>query len=175
VKPGAVSLDVDQTVVSAVRETFESMFAVPVEDVKVVVSPENQLSFDVGGLVGFQQRHARGLIGIYSDAETMGPVLEKIYNKPITKADAELVDGVGEIANIVYGMVKSQLSAQSIDLPLVVPQPALEFSALKGDSGSRLWRFKIPFGSIFVHIEMVIEKGPASAQNETPWQDKKAA
>jgi hypothetical protein len=153
---------IDQSIVSAMEAAFDGMFQMPIRHVSTLLAkPSRSLNFDVVSKVDFDQDGVRGILCVYANVPAVGPAFERIYQRPILKAEAELLEGMGEICNMIYGSFKSELYGLGYRLPLALPNIRTG-AVIDWPSGARVLQFQTAFGEIFVQVQLLGE--PQSAQ-----------
>ncbi len=134
-----------QMVFNCVRETFDQMAQIPVKrgDLKVVDgNVKVTYDHDISGIVGVMQDSLEGTFSLSFKLDTIFHILSGVYRREITKIDDISIDSVGELTNIVYGMLKQQLNEVGFQfkmcLPVVVVGPNhLVFSPMSSKKWSQ--------------------------------------
>jgi chemotaxis protein CheX len=110
-------------------------------------------SYDVSGVVGLTG-HIQGLVVLSFREAAALEVVGSFLGEPIQKLDEQVLDAVGELANIVAGAAKKALVEADYDLKISIP------SVIRGRD-HRIWKpgniptFEIPFE---------IESGPFAVE-----------
>lgn len=104
----------------ATMETFASMVRVKVAPGKVKLKAGDPLSYDISGIIGLSGG-AKGSVAISFPRDTAYAMVRAFSGNPEV-AEAGVIDAVGELANIIAGAAKKDLSQHniSISLPTVV-------------------------------------------------------
>lgn len=106
--------------ISATLETFASMVRVKVTPGKVKLKAGDPLSYDISGIIGLSGG-AKGSVAISFPRPTAFAMV-RAFSGSAEVGDAEVIDAVGELANIIAGAAKRDLSQHnvSISLPTVI-------------------------------------------------------
>lgn len=106
--------------ITATMETFASMVRLKVTPGKVKLKAGDPLSYDISGIIGLSGG-AKGSVAI-SFPRASAFAIVKAFTGSSEVEEAGVIDAVGELANIIAGAAKRDLSAHniSISLPTVV-------------------------------------------------------
>ena len=113
-----------QLVYNCVQDTFQKMAQVEVNQGEIQVSDGNipvRYDHDISGIVGVIQDDLEGTFSLSFQLSTIFPILTKLYKKEIDKIDEIAIDSVGELSNIVYGMLKQQLNEIGFKFKMCLP------------------------------------------------------
>lgn len=131
----------------ATLTTFQAMVGVPIAPGKPFVKVQPGLTNDVSGIIGLSGG-ARGAIIISFPKGTALKVVSAFIGQNVDSIDADVMDAVGELANIITGAAKADLDGMNvtISLPSVVvgtnhkvatpkdvPSIVIPFSSSHGD------------------------------------------
>jgi chemotaxis protein CheX len=110
-----------QEVICGVERTLQELMAVcPVaRPYRLQSSFEN--SGDVSGIIGIMQKELSGSMVISFPKRTIFGLLQKIYKKSLNSIDHTVRMSVGELTNIIYGVVQSSLNRQGMGLRMAIP------------------------------------------------------
>jgi chemotaxis protein CheX len=102
-------------------ETFSKMVGIPAKPGKIQLKQESGLSYDISGIIGLSGG-AKGMIALSFPKETAISVTNKFVGTDSKDLNDDIVDAMGELANIVAGNAKKGLSEFNImiSLPSVV-------------------------------------------------------
>ena len=110
--------DISRAVSKAMSETFAvSVRSDPFEVGEGMVS----LVGDVSGVIGMVQSQLEGTLILCLTYDTVRDLLPQIVGKTITITHEMAVDAVGEITNMIFGQVKSDLAQRGYHLRLGIP------------------------------------------------------
>jgi CheY-specific phosphatase CheX len=110
--------DISKAVSRAMHETFNvDIVTGPYEIGEGVVS----LVGDVSGVIGIVQARLEGTLALCLSFETVRDILPQVIGKSIAVTHEMAVDAVGEITNMIFGQVKSDLSTRGYNLKLGIP------------------------------------------------------
>jgi chemotaxis protein CheX len=110
--------DIGRAVSSAIRETFA---------VDVVPGPfeigEGMVSLvgDVSGVIGMVQSQLEGTLMLCLTYETIRSILPQVLGKSVAITHEMAVDAVGELTNMIFGQIKSDLNNCGHQLKLGIP------------------------------------------------------
>ena len=120
----------------AANDTFKTMMGIEPEMGKPIVKTGAvEHHYDVSGIIGLSGE-AQGSISISFSKITALKVVSKMLGVELKIVNADLTDGIGEIANIIAGYAKQYLTdcKVSVSLPKVVVGSGHELSAPAGVS-----------------------------------------
>jgi chemotaxis protein CheX len=120
----ALSLDetLAQEISTAVLNAMRQTFQVDVQAGKYEVG-EGMVSLvgDVSGVIGMVQSHLEGTLTLCLTFETVRDILPQIVGKSVAITHEMAVDAVGEITNMIFGQIKSNLGQRGYHLKLGIP------------------------------------------------------
>lgn len=109
--------DLDQALVNATVETFETLFGERAE----VVAPEALLEKTrLSSIVAFSGE-CSGFVALHFSAPMACKVASQLLGSPMTEIDDTVRDAVGEIANVLAGVLKKCLNPTRDFFRLSVP------------------------------------------------------
>jgi CheY-specific phosphatase CheX len=110
-----------QDVIAGVERTlFEILGARPVA-LPFKMSSGFEVGGDVSGIIAIMQKEISGSMVISFPKATIFGILQKIYRKSFTTLDHSVRMGVGELTNIIFGVVKSGLNKKGMGLQMAIP------------------------------------------------------
>lgn len=115
-----MSLEYIQPFIESVENLFTTMLNSSVERGEIGVSNNAQAPYEITALIGLSG-DVRGTVAISFPSSTALAMVCKILSIESKEVDATVIDGVGEIVNIVAGSAKSKFvkgNAKPIDLSL---------------------------------------------------------
>jgi len=110
--------DISNAVMKAMHETF-NVNVIPGE----IEVGEGMVSLvgDVSGVIGMVQTKLEGTLALCLTFETVRDLLPQVIGKSISVTHEMAVDAVGEITNMIFGQIKSDLGARGYALRLGIP------------------------------------------------------
>jgi chemotaxis protein CheX len=139
--------------IDSVSELFESMLDCPAHAGKIGLSDDKQEDDPyIIGLIGLSGT-AKGIISIKLPEETARKVIGRMVGMEFDEVDSTVIDGVGELVNIIAGNAKSKFEGHSISLslPSVVRGNLYKLQNI----GKMVW-LSLPFeselGNFFIEI-----------------------
>lgn len=113
-----LSSDITQAVCSAMSSTFGIAITPGQYEVgKGMVS----LVGDVSGVIGLVQDELEGTLTLCLTFETIRDILPRIVGNAISVTTEMTVDAVGEITNMIFGQIKTELNGRGYALKLGIP------------------------------------------------------
>lgn len=106
---------------AGVQRTLSSMFGITPVPQPVSTELECKISADISGIVNLIQEREEGTFIVSFPSPVIFNILGRLYQKEFTRIDRSVEMGVGEITNIIYGTVKSQLNESGMDLKMAIP------------------------------------------------------
>ncbi len=107
--------------IKATMETFSSMIGIPAKAGKIYLRKAGTQSYDISGIIGLSGG-VQGNIALSFPKATALNVVGRFIGETIVDLNNDVVDAIGELANIVAGAAKRSLAEFniSISLPTVV-------------------------------------------------------
>jgi chemotaxis protein CheX len=103
--------------IESVEETFENMLDCAVESQNPILDEEAQGAPDIIGVVGLSGT-AQGIVALKLPVKTALAAVGKMVGMEFRGVDSSIIDGVGELVNIIAGNAKAKFRGQSISLSL---------------------------------------------------------
>ncbi len=104
-----------------VHSTFTSMFGLKPAPEKHFLEQECAPKGDVSGIVGLTQDRVEGALIVSFPQTTIFTILGKMYKKEFTEIDKSVKAGVGELTNIIFGVVKTNLNKNGFGFKMAIP------------------------------------------------------
>ncbi len=104
-----------------VYSTFTSMFGLKPNPEMHFIEQECVAKGDVSGIVGLTQDRVEGALIVSFPQETIFHILGKMYKKEFTEIDKSVKAGVGELTNIIFGVVKTNLNKNGFGFKMAIP------------------------------------------------------
>jgi len=103
--------------IQSISEVFESMLdsKVAVKDLHLSAADEGHP--DIIGLIGLSGT-AKGIVALKLPVPTALAIIGKMVGTGFKSVDSSVIDGVGELVNIIAGNAKAKFEGQSISLSL---------------------------------------------------------
>lgn len=119
--PSAVKVEHINPFVRAAMETFSSMIRTEARPGKPALKQDTKLRADVSGIIGLSGG-AKGSVALSFPRITALKAVSAFGGVKVLALDETVVDAIGEIANIIAGSAKKDLSQYriNISLPTVV-------------------------------------------------------
>ncbi len=105
-----------------VRITFETMFGLSPQARPYSVEGNSRCEGDISGIVSLSQDGIDAVCVITFPSATILYILEKVYKRKFNShEDSSVIQGVGEIANIINGVVKTKVNERGLRLRMGLP------------------------------------------------------
>jgi chemotaxis protein CheX len=129
--------------ITSTLETFKTMTGAQVRAGKPRAKSEPSPSYDVSGIIGLSGT-AQGSVALSFPKAMALKVVSKLLGTPVKIVGPELIDGVGELANIIAGNAKQHLNG--LDLSISLPNVVVGNDHIIGNK-SGIPTIVVPFGS----------------------------
>lgn len=138
-------------------ETFTKMVGIEAKPGRPILKQEARLDYDISGIIGLSGK-VIGSVALSFPQATALAVCNKFMSADLKEMNAEILDAVGELINIVAGNAKKGLSEFNIEisLPSVIVGKNHRIVEPKGSVG-----FVIPFTSALGNFHMAVSLKPA--------------
>ena len=118
----ALDDQLSQEVISAVTGAMRNIFAVEAMPGKYEIgNGVVSLVGDVSGVIGMVQDELEGTLTLCFTFETVRSILPTVIGKSVAITHEMAVDAVGEITNMIFGQVKTDLNRRGFALKLGIP------------------------------------------------------
>lgn len=120
-----------------------------------VKKAEDKFYGDVSGVIGIVSDHFNGTVVISFPEETFLKVMSSMLGEEYHSLDKELLDGAGEITNMIFGYAKQILNEKGYGIKMALPSvvSGKDHSLSSSSQGTSLViRFESTAGSFFVEI-----------------------
>ncbi len=95
----------------AVSQAFNKTFDIPVKAGRYSIGEGvMNLTGDVSGVVGFVQEKLEGTLTACFNMKTIQQILPRILGNDVEITQAVAMDAVGEITNMIFGQIKTELN-----------------------------------------------------------------
>lgn len=131
--------------ITATIECFQTMLSIKTEPMAPKLKKEPYPAYDISGVIGLSGE-AQGSISLSFPNDVAIKFVGKMLGVQVSEKSPDLIDAIGEFANIIAGNAKKDLSKfnLSISLPNVIIGKA---HVLAGQSGAST--IVVPFTSVF--------------------------
>lgn len=121
------SLKLDQKAIydcqTAVNETFSCLFGVHPQLKDVSENVETRTFPEITGVMPFIQTEAvEGALKVTFQVQSICALMSDFYGEPIEEINRRVIGGVGEITNIVFGMLKEKFNANGSQIKMCLPE-----------------------------------------------------
>ncbi len=149
--------DVILSLANGVTETLQTMASTVAHFEKPFVAKEWQTPCQIAVFLELHSDPFRGQVRFHFDSIVAKGIIEKMLGSKIEEiVIADLLDGVGEIANIFFGLAKTKLNAIGFKLSMSTPHPCIstELPPLIGEKTLLIIPFKVD--QTLCYVEMVL-------------------
>ncbi len=142
----------------AIHDTFSSVLSLKLEVLNVDLGPLPNAPKSISGFVILRNPEVQGTFSINFPSETALQIFSAFYGSKIEQIDERVLEGVGEITNMVYGCFKKGLNEEGFDLQMFIPFIMIgsEFNHLKerGSKNAVNIHFGSSVGNFWVELNM---------------------
>ncbi|HHI02251.1 MAG TPA: hypothetical protein ENL22_01860 [candidate division Zixibacteria bacterium] len=147
--------------IQSVSETFSSMLDCEVTHGKPFPTKDDGQSNHLIGIIGLSGT-AQGNIAIKFPAETAMAIVGSLVGTNFSKVDSSVVDGVGELVNIIAGNAKVKIRGHRISISL----PTVLRGGIHKLSSRSIAYITIPFKSAKGDFEILISFRPNAKEKQ---------
>jgi len=147
--------------IQSVIETFHSMMDCKVHHGKPFPSKDDGLSDNLIGIIGLSGT-AQGNIAIKFPAKTARTIVGELVGTTFEEVNSSVVDGVGELVNIIAGNAKAKIEGHRISISL----PTVFRGGMHKLTAPTLSYLTIPFKSDKGDFEILISFRPTVIEKE---------
>ena len=108
-----------------VHTTFSSMFGMKPEPQPIRREETCGIQSDVTGILSLVQDRNEGTFIVSFPKATIFAMLSKMYRREFTEVDQSVRLGVGELTNIIYGVLKANLNKDGYHFKMAIPNVIL--------------------------------------------------
>lgn len=140
---------------SATYDVFRTMLSCELTRGPLGLKRGNSLEFEVNGLIGISGK-CQGMVVVGLSGETAIQAAEKMLHERVSELNSDVLDAVGEIANMIAGSAKAKLEEfkLSIGLPTVI-RGKNHIIAFPAKSTPLELPFDSPIGPICIYVGIV--------------------
>ena len=121
VSANSMNVDYINPFLEATVSTFQSMCSLVVTREKIFLKGNDQVNYGVSGIIGLAGE-AQGAVVLSFPEETARKVISKLVGEDFDTINAAVVDGVGELTNIIAGDAKNRLVQKGYKFDLSLPR-----------------------------------------------------
>ena len=104
------------------QQTLSNMFGVEPKPQPFSVGRFTKTNGDISSVINLMQEKAEGLLILTFPRSTIVPVFSRLYQEEFHELNQSIADGVGEIANVTFGIVKTSLNKAGFALQRTIPE-----------------------------------------------------
>lgn len=83
---------------------------------------EEKVMGDISGIIGIVSDNFNGSVAISFPEKTFLNVMSAMLGEEITELNSEIIDGAGEITNMIFGQAKVKLNDRGYGIKMALPQ-----------------------------------------------------
>ncbi len=110
-----------EIIAASAIETISTMTGLQPVAGKIEHSQDLSVHADISGIVTIIQERVEGALIVSFPKETIFHILARIYRQPFLEINTSVQQGVGEFANIIYGIMKTNLNKSGYKLKMALP------------------------------------------------------
>jgi len=103
--------------IESVAETFENMLECSVQAGGPILNEDAEGTPDIIGVIGLSGT-AQGIVALKLPVKTALAIIGRMIGTELRSIDSSIIDGVGELVNIVAGNAKAKFKGHAISLSL---------------------------------------------------------
>ena len=107
--------------IQSTKNTFDTMAGIKVTHGEPIKDREYKLQGDISGVVGFAESNIFGSASLCFPKETAFYVYQRMIGESVDEINAEVLDIIGELANIIVGGAKVLLGKIGITYHISIP------------------------------------------------------
>lgn len=149
-----------------VNSTFTSMFGLRPNADKHFIEEQCLSKGHVSGIVGLTQQRVEGALIVCFPRATIFAILGKMYRKEFVEVDKSVKAGVGELTNIIFGVVKTNLNKSGFGFKMAIPNVIVgeqEAVAIANPGSTLVIPFQTASGPFSVSL-MIYQDGETKIQ-----------
>lgn len=149
-------MDNSAIIIDATTEIFSTMIMLEAVPHPPQLERDPTFCCNVSGMIGLAGLY-KGMLAIHASTEVALAITGSFLGMDVSEVDSEVCDAIGELANMLGGSIKHQLSAQGADIKLSIPSTICgrDYRVDCGASGqSQIIPFGIPAGTFLVELQI---------------------
>ena len=157
-RPLVLDEELAQEIIRGVQKTFVDMFRTQVTPGAHRFGDDLTVAGDVSGMVGMVQDKVEGTTAVSFEKSAICGILSTLYEKSFEEIEKPVRDGVGEITNIIYCLIKRYLNARGHRLKMAIPNVVLgkdhNITSMHENGRSLLIPFTAPKGRFYILVTL---------------------
>ena len=113
-------MELSQQLSEVTREIFQSMLSLEITSGEATDKLSNCHANSVTGMVGMTGLY-KGVLAIHASIEMAKKITSQMLFMDVDEVDEDVLDAMGEMANMLAGNIKAALSSNGKDIELSVP------------------------------------------------------
>ena len=118
----ALTTSIIEPIKSGIHSTLNQIGQIQCEFQKEFFEENWQPESKISVFINFNQDEKPHQVRIHFENNAALQILEKLTGEMAPEDSAELLDGVGEISNMIYGLIKTNLKSQGIQFSMSRPE-----------------------------------------------------
>jgi len=112
--------ELQQVIVKATRDVFDTMIPMPLSPGAPATEKVQSFHCHVSGILGFSG-DLRGMLTIHCPNEVAMAITTSFLGMETEEINADVIDAIGELANMVTGGIKEAFSEKDQEIKLSIP------------------------------------------------------
>jgi chemotaxis protein CheX len=113
-------VDLNKSISQATQEIFQTMLMMEASPGQALTESANVFVDSVSAIVGMAGA-SKGMLAIHIPASTALVITSSFLMMEVTEVDDDVKDAIGELANMVAGSIKADLTEQGQEFKLSIP------------------------------------------------------
>lgn len=144
-----------EELVSGVKEVFSTMIMVDVNDTTAFSTDQEDETVELTSIIGFGG-DLTGMVAIQCSGLFARKMTASFLGMEIAEIDDDVIDAVGEVANMVAGSMKTSFKRQGKDITIAIPNTVvgkgLKLCGVAGTAGHIIF-FESVLGTFRVELK----------------------
>lgn len=149
-------MDLNKSISQATQEIFQTMLMMEANPGQALTERDNGFVDSVSAIVGMAGT-SKGMLAIHIPESTALVITSSFLMMEVSEVDEDVKDAIGELANMVAGSIKADLTEQGQDFKLSIPSVVCgaeyEIDCL-ADSDGVIMPFSIDGGEFLVEFHL---------------------
>ena len=142
---------------SGIKDTLSEMAQIQCQFEKPFVEKHWDTQGDATGIMELKSDLHSGSLHIHFPKEAIFLIMSKMLGEPPKEFNDEVLDGVGEITNIVYGTMKAKLNPMGYEFKMATPRAdyTKNLSKPEGQAKHLLLPFTVENSKCFIEVVLM--------------------
>ncbi len=132
-----VTEDISKDIVSATTSLFETMIMLDLKFNNVSLATEMHTKTDVAAMVSFMGKY-HGIVGLFCSEKFSLKIASSMLMEELSEFTTEVIDAIGELANMIAGNVKTKISDDYGEMELSIPMVMVAHDKTEEETNGKL-------------------------------------